>query len=101
MPLNPLHADYLPTKVVSVAKGFVGLTEIGNNAGFAPSEFQREMQKVGWAKGQPWCSYLVELIIKTALLAENRKVVFLIVPSILTEFEVSCPVPKNDSIGLG
>ncbi len=74
MPLNPLHADYLPQKVVAVAKSFVGLTEVGNNAGFSNPAFRREMMLSGFLAGMPWCSLLCETIFRKTLLAEGRKV---------------------------
>jgi len=53
-------------KVVQVAASYVGKTEKTNNSGFHDPLFEKRMKAVGWAKGQAWCAYLVELIWKEA-----------------------------------
>jgi len=62
----------LVTKVVEVARRFVGQKEVGNNAGFADPAFQKEMQKSGFARGNSWCALLAETVFRVALTEENR-----------------------------
>ena len=53
-------------KIVSVAKSYIGETELPNNSGWKDAAFQQKMVDCGWQKGQSWCAFTTELIWKEA-----------------------------------
>ena len=54
------------SKIVEVAKSYLGQEEIANNGGFKNKEFDKRMKEVGFSKGQAWCAYFAELVWKEA-----------------------------------
>ena len=54
------------SKIVEIAKGYVGQEELPNNSGFKNKDFEKRMKEVGFQKGQAWCSYFAELVWKEA-----------------------------------
>jgi hypothetical protein len=61
------------TKIVQVAKKYLGKEEKPSNTGWKDSEFERRMKEVGWLMGQAWCAYFVELSFKEAYPEEYKK----------------------------
>ena len=59
----------LINRVVDTARAFIGKTEVGNNAGFADPEFQKEMRRSGFERGMSWCELAAETVYRIALLA--------------------------------
>lgn len=53
-------------KAVEVARGYIGQTEKKGNAGFVDAEFEKEMRKVGFYTGAPWCGFFARLVWKRA-----------------------------------
>lgn len=53
-------------KVLAAAAKYVGQTETQGNSGFVDKAFQKQMEAVGWNKGQSWCAYFAELAWKEA-----------------------------------
>jgi hypothetical protein len=48
---------------IDTASKYIGIKEIGNNAGFSDKIFEAQMYKTGWRKGQAWCSWFVSFIL--------------------------------------
>lgn len=59
----------LADKVVEIARGYIGETELPSNGGWKDIAFQHKMEAVGWHKGEAWCCYTTELIWKEAFKA--------------------------------
>lgn len=53
--------------ITKIARGYIGETEKPKNSGFSNEALESKMKGVGWSPGEPWCSYLAELIFKEAL----------------------------------
>jgi hypothetical protein len=53
-------------KIIDVARKYIGQTEKPNNSGFNDVEFEKKMKTVGFQKGQAWCAYAGELVVKEA-----------------------------------
>lgn len=53
-------------KIVKVAKGFIGQTEIKGNKGFHDEDFESKMRSIGFQTGHAWCSYFAELVWREA-----------------------------------
>lgn len=56
---------------VEIADAFVGIKEVGNNAGFNHPTFEKMMKNIGWYKGAPWCAFFLKLIYSIAEI-ENK-----------------------------
>ena len=41
---------------------WVGIKEVGNNAGFSSSVFEQMMKNVGWKSSDQWCMYFAKAI---------------------------------------
>jgi hypothetical protein len=41
---------------------WVGVKEVGNNNGFANSQFQQMLQEAGWQNTEQWCMYFVKAV---------------------------------------
>jgi CHAP domain len=54
------------SKIVEVAKSYLGQEEISGNKGFKDKDFEKRMKDVGFGIGQAWCSYFAELVWKEA-----------------------------------
>lgn len=54
-------------KIVQVASQYVGMHEIGQNAGWDDLRFAAHMAECGWQRGQAWCAYFAELVWKEAM----------------------------------
>jgi hypothetical protein len=54
------------TVIHEIASGYLGQREVGQNDSFENDVFQRYMTRVGWERGQAWCSYFAELCWKQA-----------------------------------
>lgn len=52
----------LTTRIVEVAKGYIGQKEKPNNSGFVDPLFEQKQKARGWLNGQSWCAYTGELI---------------------------------------
>lgn len=48
--------------ITKIARGYIGETEKPKNSGFSNEALESKMKGVGWSPGEPWCSYLAELI---------------------------------------
>jgi len=49
-------------RIVRYAKGFLGITEIGDNMGWDDPGFEKKLKGVGWYKGAQWCVYYVKAL---------------------------------------
>lgn len=49
---------------ISYAKWYVGRKEKKGNSGFDNSDFEMEMRKAGWLKGDPWCATFVKMVFR-------------------------------------
>ena len=63
-PIN--NVGGLRNTIVAVAKSYIGINEIGNDAGFDNAAFQTNMKNVGWLSGSPWCNFFTDLVWKEA-----------------------------------
>lgn len=54
------------SRIVEIAKSFVGILEIKPNKGFGNKEFEKLMQGVGFYIGAPWCAFFTKLVYKLA-----------------------------------
>lgn len=61
------------SKIVQVAKKYLGKVEKPNNSGWYDAEFERRMREVGWLTEQAYCAYFVELLFKEAFPEEYKK----------------------------
>jgi hypothetical protein len=52
--------------IIQSALSFLGQEETDGNSGFINPEFQAEMQRVGWQKGEAWCATFAELVFSKA-----------------------------------
>ena len=58
----------LPDRIVELARFYIGQEETPNNSGFKNGWFQDLMIKIGWIKGQSWCSYFAKSVWYNAFL---------------------------------
>jgi len=58
--------DNLSKLMLTTALDFVTQREIPGNQGFEDSKFQELIEMQGWRKGQAWCAYFAELVVRTA-----------------------------------
>ena len=63
-PIN--NVGGLRNTIVAVAKSYIGINEIGNDAGFDNAAFQTNMKNVGWYQGAAWCNFFTDLVWKEA-----------------------------------
>lgn len=49
-------------RAANTAAEFIDTKEIGNNAGFADSEFEKMMRAIGWQGGEAWCMYFAKSV---------------------------------------
>lgn len=54
------------SKIVSIARGYIGTKELTGNKGWENKAFQQKMEQMGWGLGQAWCAYFGELVWKEA-----------------------------------
>jgi len=50
------------SKIVEVARSFLGQMEKPANSGFVDPVFEKKMQGVGFYKSAPWCGFLCRLV---------------------------------------
>lgn len=74
-------------KVLLVARKYIGQTEKPGNSGFNDAEFEKRMKAVGWAKGQAWCAYFVELVCREALPEKDEELAKLFSASAVKTYE--------------
>ena len=60
---SPLHSASLSPKVLTIAKGFIGTKEEGNNGGYWVTRFQRSTRS---PKGAQWCASFVNFCLDSA-----------------------------------
>jgi hypothetical protein len=58
--------------LLTVAKQYVGITELPNNSGWKDKDFEAKMRATGWNIGEAYCSYWVELCLKEAYPHQHR-----------------------------
>lgn len=91
------------TKIVQVAKKYLGKVEKPNNSGWQDAEFERRMKEVGWLMGQAWCAYAVELFFKEAFPEEYKKLERCFDASAVKTFnkfkEAGYPISQTPSVG--
>jgi len=51
---------------IRTALDFVSQREIPGNQGFYDEKFETLMKQTGWKQGEAWCSYFVEMVLRTA-----------------------------------
>lgn len=51
----------IQSRIVAIAKAYLGKRERAGNLGFVDAAFEREMIRVGWGKGMAWCAFFAEL----------------------------------------
>jgi len=49
--------------IVQTAKSYIGMKEVGKNAGFENAIFEEKMKGVGFDSGEAWCSLFAELVV--------------------------------------
>lgn len=47
-------------KLLKLASKNIGILEVGSNAGFSDSNFEKKIKQAGWLSGQDWCCYTVK-----------------------------------------
>lgn len=47
-------------RIVRHAKKFLGIDEIGDNAGWNDPDFEKKLKSVGWTKGAQWCVFFAK-----------------------------------------
>jgi hypothetical protein len=52
----------LTTRIIEIAKSYIGQKEKPNNSGFVDPLFEKKQKARGWLNGQAWCAYTGELI---------------------------------------
>lgn len=72
-------------KILRNARKWLGVQEIGNNAGFNNPIFERKIKAVGFLPGFNYCSFFVKMVLKDAINDDN--IVNLITGSSRTTFE--------------
>lgn len=80
--------------IVAKAKGYVGVTEIGNTTGFRPNtvDFENKIKSVGWTgyDGAHWCNWFANLVWKEAYneYAQTNPLVKSTISDVLNNFTV-------------
>ena len=41
--------------ILTEANNYVGIKEVGDNAGFSDADFEKKMKNIGWVKGRAYC----------------------------------------------
>lgn len=75
------------SKVVLIARKYVGQTEKPANSGFNDADFEKKMKAVGWLKGQAWCAYFCELVCREALPEKDAELAKLFSASAVKTYE--------------
>jgi len=57
-----MSLEEVQQRIVELAKSYVGIKEVGKNAGFSSEDFEARMRKLGWIPGQAWCAYFAKLL---------------------------------------
>lgn len=57
-----MTSNELRDKVISVAKGYVGMQEIKGNLGWTSKPFEAKMEAIGWKPSHAWCCYFAEMV---------------------------------------
>ena len=50
------------SKIIEVAKSYLGIIEKSNNTGWYNARFEAKMKKAGWYKGAFWCAFGTKVI---------------------------------------
>lgn len=58
-------------KIVTIARSYVGQTEVLGNKGFTDPSLLAKMKLAGWAPGYAWCALLAEIIWKESVGPNN------------------------------
>lgn len=58
----------LQDRIIELVRSYIGQEETPNNSGFKNATFQKLMEKIGWSKGQAWCSFFSKSVWCTAFL---------------------------------
>lgn len=53
-------------KIISIARSYIGQTEVLGNKGFTDPSLLQKMKIAGWQPGYAWCALLAEIIWKEA-----------------------------------
>ena len=56
----------LQSSLVSIARSYLGKTEIPSNLGFHDPEFEKQIRTTGWTPPEPWCAALLKLVFSQA-----------------------------------
>lgn len=54
------------SKIVEIAKSYIGQEEIPGNKGFKDKSFDKKMRKVGFYTGAPWCGFFAMVLYSEA-----------------------------------
>lgn len=54
------------SKVVDIARSYIGKTEKKANSGFNDAEFEKKMRAIGFYTGAPWCGFFARLVWREA-----------------------------------
>jgi hypothetical protein len=73
--------------IVAIARKDLGQLEKKNNGGFEDQQLESEMIAVGWKKGYPWCSFIVELWVIKTFPDRKDELAKLFSPSAVTTFQ--------------
>lgn len=51
-------------KFIAYASWYIGKKEKPKNSGFIDPDFEKEMVRAGWLKGDPWCATFVKMVFR-------------------------------------
>lgn len=65
LPPTVKSADLTPEAktILSEAYKYVGIDEVGDNAGFSDKDFESQMKQIGWVSKEPYCAAFVRLVL--------------------------------------
>lgn len=49
--------------ILTEANKYVGIKEVGDNAGFSDADFEKKMKNIGWVKGTAYCAAFVRFVL--------------------------------------
>ncbi|MBP5369766.1 MAG: CHAP domain-containing protein [Bacteroidales bacterium] len=49
--------------ILTEANKYVGIKEVGDNAGFSDADFEKKMKNIGWVKGRAYCAAFVRFVL--------------------------------------
>lgn len=93
-----VNSPALPS-LAAIARQFVGQRERPGNTGWLDADFEADMVRMGWKRGQAWCAYFVRLCVRLGIGLVDKTS-----PSAVTTYRnylkagLAGPEPRVDSI---